>query len=189
MIISHKYNLVFQPVERTGSQTIETLLKEKDPDCTWLGNFRHEKVTVPDGYQLIISKRNPLERLISWFTKASSVSHMGSPLWTTFEEFLNFMVANQSALFLHDLTASLYAPHQKLIGELLVRFPIPQSYYWENANPTFVIDYANFEANVRNLPFVESSDVVPVVDATDWDLAQIQFEGMEQLAIQYEGVN
>lgn len=186
MIISDTHNLVFQPVERTGSQTIESLLLSADPNSRWLGNFRHERVAVPVGYSLLISRRDSVERLISWWSKAVTIDYMGSPLWTTFESFLSLMVANLNQPFLHDPQSSLYAPHQKLINDLLVRCPIPQSYYWEGVTPAYTVEYATFEADVRGLPFVPVGAAVPVVDSTNWELSDVQFDGMAALANLYD---
>lgn len=188
MIISDLLQTAFLPVERTGSQSLELLMKEKDPNL-YRASHRHGKSEVPENYNFIISKRNPLTRLASYYKKTTLNDWMGyGKYFNTFEDFVKLINLYKYNSFFDNAESRLYAPHDKIMpgGELL-QFPIPQKEFWKDMpTPTFIINHETYEQDIRNLPFVEESDLIPQYDGNDWNIDDYAFDGMEELANSYD---
>ncbi len=191
MIQCDQLKLSYLPIERTGSQSIETLLRSLDSTTHHTGNHRHGLDTVPDGYAFMVSTRDPAERLASYFTRGKrDVEEFGfGKYYSTFKEYVRWLVATKEMPFLDDIAGALFSPRCKLINGRLVTQPRQQTFYLSQApTPDYTIRHATFEADVRRLPFVSAETVVPHVDDTAWDWDSLAFDGLATLVAQWEQV-
>jgi hypothetical protein len=148
-------NIVYCPIERTASRSIQKYFFDHD-SSGYITNsvYRHvcDPTTLnglnPD--KIYISTRHPWDRFCSMFAADQLKTNAGfNVFWSTIDEYLDFYAHYSSAPFLLQGNAqveNLTAPHAKLInGESVCHFYRSQSYYFD-ALSTFALVKIKYEA-------------------------------------------
>lgn len=189
MIQCDQLKVCFLPIERTGSQSLEQLLLSLDPTLHHTGGHRHAIAEVPRSYKLVVSTRDPIQRLASCFTRSQVGSEFGyGKFFTNFESYVRWLLETRYLPWLDDPSHALFAPRCKLINNELVTQPRPQAYYLSRIRkPNYEIHHSNYESDIRKLTFIPGDlEELPHIDDTDWDLEALRFDGMSDLIAQWE---
>lgn len=140
MLYFPNLNIVYCPIERTASRSIQKYFFDHDSKGYLLNKvYRHTcKASFLDGLapeKIYISTRHPWDRFCSMFSSAiiTPVDGYGT-LWNNIDEYLDHYLKFNNHPFLEEegIYQNIVAPHQKYVGnDALAHFYRSQTYYFE----------------------------------------------------------
>lgn len=163
-------NVVFAPIERCASRSIESYLFQHDPDGYRLGTHRHScsasELTGISPSKIYVPTRHPWTRLCSMYSADVSRQMGGYGIfWTTMSEYLDFYIANIDTKFLDDysIIPNLFSPMNKLIDNQIVHMYRSQ-YSYLSALPENIIklryeDIPSITGESWSNPAIEFPDI------------------------------
>lgn len=165
-----KLNIVYCPIERTASRSIEAYLLAHDSSMYRLGPHRHScSIEELDGLtpsKIYISTRHPWDRFCSMFAADKLKNNSGYlSYWSTIDEYLDFQLAHKDKEFLlegNSIMPNLTSWMGKLINENVIHFYRSQHSYLSILSGL----------NIKLLPYEQ----VGLITSENWADSNISFE-------------
>lgn len=188
MILSHKYKFIYLRCPKTGSTSIEYLLKNIDPDCIFSNNekypYGHEtydqiKEMLPenifDNYFKFTFMREPKSWFLSQYSYNSRYTHNNDKLFLILNDENklndpeNKIIDTEDFISLYILLKKWFKGHSQLL--------------WVNNDLDYIGDFNNLNKDfeiIKNLLHIDNSEQIPTLNKSKSQLYSLS-EDSEKL--------